>query len=188
MPDRQMVEIDTRSNLYKHFPRGGVGAEIGVCRGVNAANLFLATRPIKLHLVDIWARDKITEIYHPIDLHYNDWEQDVRLLFEAEIQSGEVEIHRKTGIAFLNSCQDASLDWIYIDGDHSYENLSRELRLAVSKVKAGGIIAGHDFVVHKGWKSGVVRAVMNEIQRGTMVMKMITNEEFPSYLCTVSSL
>ncbi|MEX0773138.1 MAG: class I SAM-dependent methyltransferase, partial [Balneolales bacterium] len=53
-------------------------------------------------------------------------------------------------------------DWIYIDTDHSYETTRDELRLYASKVKQGGIIAGHDYV--KGnwittYRYGVIEAV-----------------------------
>lgn len=54
------------------------------------------------------------------------------------------------------------IDWIYIDTDHSYETTRDELRLYASKVKDGGIIAGHDYV--KGnwittYRYGVIEAV-----------------------------
>jgi hypothetical protein len=181
-----VVSVDTRSTLYARFPKNGVGAEIGVCRGLNAAMLYMSARPKKLHLVDIWDRDILTEIHHPKELHYNDWESDVRSLFNEEIKLGFVEIHRQTGVLFLTSCEDKSLDWVYLDSDHSYENISKELYLAISKVKTGGIIGGHDFMVHEGaWGSGVVRAVIDEIQKGRIHMQFITDERFPSYLCYV---
>jgi len=186
MSYRKMVNIDTRINLYKHFGANGVGAEIGVCRGANSAYLFLATRPKKMYLVDIWIIDPLTEIHHSRDLHYGDWESNVRELFSNEIKSGVIEIKRKTGIEFLTSLPDKALDWVYLDSDHSYENISKELDLAISKVKTGGVIAGHDFMVHAGaWGSGVVRAVIDEIQKGRIQMKFITDEQFPSYLCYV---
>lgn len=40
---------------------------------------------------------------------------------------------------------DNSLDYIFIDGDHSYEFVSRDLANYYSKVKPQGIFAGHDY-------------------------------------------
>ncbi len=42
--------------------------------------------------------------------------------------------------------QDGSLDFIYIDGDHSYEGAKRDIKLWFPKVKKGGLVAGHDYL------------------------------------------
>jgi len=39
---------------------------------------------------------------------------------------------------------DESLDFVFIDADHSYYGVSRDLRLWYSKLKPGGIMGGHD--------------------------------------------
>ena len=57
---------------------------------------------------------------------------------------------------------DQSLDWVYIDTDHSYETTIRELCLYASKVKVGGIISGHDYTMGnfiKWYRYGVIEAV-----------------------------
>jgi len=51
---------------------------------------------------------------------------------------------------------DHSIDFIYIDGEHTYEGVRNDLDLYSRKVKADGVIAGHDYV--DGW-GGVVKAV-----------------------------
>jgi len=57
---------------------------------------------------------------------------------------------------------DAYFDWIYIDTDHSYPTTRDELAVYESKMKPGGIIAGHDYVMGN-WrgslKFGVIEAV-----------------------------
>lgn len=42
-----------------------------------------------------------------------------------------------------------SMDFVYIDGDHSADAVEADIRAWVSKVKKGGIIGGHDFVEDK---------------------------------------
>ena len=42
--------------------------------------------------------------------------------------------------------QDGSLDFIYIDGDHSYEGVKKDIQLWFPKVKKGGLVAGHDYL------------------------------------------
>ena len=38
-----------------------------------------------------------------------------------------------------------SLDLVYIDSDHSSENVEKEIKLWYSKIKKDGYISGHDF-------------------------------------------
>ena len=45
----------------------------------------------------------------------------------------------------LRSFPDNTFDMIYIDGDHSYEGVKKDLDVAMMKVKPGGWIMGHDF-------------------------------------------
>ena len=59
---------------------------------------------------------------------------------------------------------DASLDFVFIDAGHTYENASADIRAWLPKVKPGGHIAGHDY----GSAPGVNRAV-NELVSGFTV-------------------
>lgn len=51
---------------------------------------------------------------------------------------------------------DKSVDLVYIDGDHSYQAVNKDIELYLPKIKQGGILAGHDY--SKSWP-GVVKAV-----------------------------
>ena len=55
-----------------------------------------------------------------------------------------------------NIFADKSVDLVYIDGDHSYEAVSKDIELYLPKIKQGGIMAGHDY--SKSWP-GVIKAV-----------------------------
>lgn len=63
---------------------------------------------------------------------------------------------------------DSSLDMVFIDADHSYAAVARDIDAWLPKVKPGGIIAGHDFCLEF---PGVIQAVTErfeefEIHRG----------------------
>lgn len=41
--------------------------------------------------------------------------------------------------------KDNTIDFVFIDADHSYENVKKDVLAWLPKVKKGGIIAGHDY-------------------------------------------
>jgi predicted O-methyltransferase YrrM len=57
----------------------------------------------------------------------------------------EVEITRAPSSTFFQRLGDEKLDFVYIDGDHSFEFVLQDLRLARASLKPGGIIVGDDY-------------------------------------------
>lgn len=51
--------------------------------------------------------------------------------------------------------EDESLDFVFIDAGHSYEDVSLDLKLWYPKVKKGGVFAGHDYPAWEGVKIAV---------------------------------
>lgn len=51
---------------------------------------------------------------------------------------------------------DGTLDLVFLDSDHTFEHVSKEIRLWLPKVKPGGILCGHDY---DQTQPGVVKAV-----------------------------
>ena len=45
---------------------------------------------------------------------------------------------------FALTLEDDSLDFLFIDGDHSYEATLKDMQMYWPKVKSGGLFAGHD--------------------------------------------
>jgi hypothetical protein len=58
--------------------------------------------------------------------------------------------HQKKSLdpSLLNSLQDHSFDFIYIDGVHDYTTVRQELPLYWEKLKVGGLFSGHDYADH----------------------------------------
>lgn len=172
-----MIQFDTREIMYGAIPKDTIGAEIGVCRGANALSLYNISQPKLMYLVDIWEYNELTYQYHSEELWYNDWENDVKELFVGK----NVEIRKQKSADFLRSLYDNSLDWVYIDADH---NLAGEdLNLSLLKVKSGGMIMMHDFVVHPmAWDTNTIRPVLMAIASKNVFPVALTNEKFPSIL------
>ena len=53
-----------------------------------------------------------------------------------------------------------SVNLVYIDGDHSYESVKRDIKLYLPKIRHRGVIAGHDY--HEKWP-GVMKAVDEQL-------------------------
>lgn len=50
----------------------------------------------------------------------------------------------------LKECPDGFLDFVYIDGDHSFYEATHDIEKWSKKVRPGGIISGDDYFNHKG--------------------------------------
>lgn len=73
---------------------------------------------------------------------------------------------------FVNLFEDKSLDYIFIDGDHSYEGALRDCELFFPKIKSNGIFAGHD------WSFDGVQKAVNEFKdkNGSPNIRMIKED------------
>ena len=65
--------------------------------------------------------------------------------FRSEIEGGQVLVQRARSVDAAASFSDESLDWAYIDGDHTYEAVKRDLDAYYRIVKSGGFLAGDDY-------------------------------------------
>ncbi|TET26680.1 MAG: class I SAM-dependent methyltransferase [Candidatus Bathyarchaeum sp.] len=118
-----------------------VGAEVGVSSGHNAQNILQVMSNVKmLYLIDPYFGGMVWENY---DQTYVDKERKegakTRLKpYEERIRWIYKEFDKCTIKDF------EPLDFIYIDGDHGYEIVKKDLVLASTLVKKGGVIGGHD--------------------------------------------
>jgi predicted O-methyltransferase YrrM len=75
------------------------------------------------------------------------------------LASGKLQVHRGT-LATALGLRDLKADMVFIDGDHRYEAVMEDVRIARELLRKGGLLCGHDYR-HKSWP-GVKRAV-NEL-------------------------
>lgn len=150
----------SRELVLRSLPKHSVGAEIGVFRGGFTEQILEVVQPRCLHLIDPWHED---ELYTRTSKRHGEPHGFMERCFE-EVQakladrtaSGQVEIHRAPSDSVAEEFDDGYFDWVYIDGDHSYEAVKRDLSLYLPKARPGGIVAGDDY---DKAKCGVQRAV-----------------------------
>jgi hypothetical protein len=157
-----------RRRLLAQLPKDAVCAEIGTWRGDFAASILDSRRPRLLHLVDPWEY-RTEEGYERaiyggrkgngqqmMDAVY----ERVLARFRGPIDGGQVLVHRSRSLDAAAAFDAESLDWVYIDADHSYEGVKNDLDAYFRTVKPGGFIAGDDYGQVGSWfEDGVTRAV-----------------------------
>lgn len=156
--------FENRQDMAKHFIKPGMKiCEIGIFMG-EFARFLHSLEPSELVLIDPfeeWCYSGNQDgnhgmtVYLPLVYEYMraDFARDLNIKIERGL-SGDV----------LPKLPDDHFDFIYIDGDHSYLGVKRDLLLCSKKIKRDGIIAGHDYAVNKAkcWENydfGVQQAV-----------------------------
>ena len=144
--------LTSRKALLRRLPVNGIAAELGVANGDFSSSILSVNSPSKLHLIDIWGSQR----------YNNSLYKNVLQKFNTEISKGKMEIHRKLSTEAVEDFEDNYFDWLYIDTSHCYKGTKAELELYASKVKTGGVIAGHDYMMGnwtKQYRYGVMEAV-----------------------------
>jgi Methyltransferase domain len=85
--------------------------------------------------------------------------EEVLARFEDERRQGPAVVHRETSVAAAPAIPDESLDWVYVDGDHTYDAVRNDLEAWAPKVKPGGLLTGDDYGSFGWWEGDVQRAV-----------------------------
>jgi len=124
-----------------HFVRG---VEVGTERGLYAETLCKANKPLHLTCVDPWMP------YHGYREHtskekLNDFYEEA----QQRLAPYNCSLLRLFSTAAAPSFKDDSLDFVYVDGNHSLLHVIQDLHAWVPKVRRGGIVAGHDFIRRK---------------------------------------
>jgi predicted O-methyltransferase YrrM len=145
------MNYNVLANLLKslNIVQYGAGAEIGVLYGDTSFHLLNEIPQLNLYSVDPY-------------LPYDEPDRTLQhmLKFESEAKSklsvfGSRSIMmRQTSIEAAPAITDGSLDFVFIDAQHTYEAVKEDIATWAPKVRQGGLITGHDY----RW-DGVNRAV-----------------------------
>ncbi|MFN3699917.1 MAG: class I SAM-dependent methyltransferase [Alphaproteobacteria bacterium] len=115
--------ISNRNIMLEHLPKAAVVAEIGVLHGNYSHEIITRTMPKEFHLIDV----------------------DFSTLREDVSAHPSVIKHEKFSNIAMATFPDDYFDWIYVDGDHSYEGVKSDIRACIPKLKTGGYLVFNDF-------------------------------------------
>jgi predicted O-methyltransferase YrrM len=119
------------------------GAEVGVFTGYYSEVLFNKIPGLHLYCVDIWGTGKYKRA------------EDECL---ERLQPHNATIIKEYSVEAAKHVPDGSLDFVYIDAAHDYENVKLDIAAWAPKVRVGGIICGDDFYDFPSGKGGVMQA------------------------------
>jgi len=154
-----MPELRAALNQLRNF-HNLVGVEIGVYYGDNASDYLRDLDIKKVYLIDPYT-------IHP---RYPEWrmkESEKEARAKLDIYKDKIEWVRTTSAKAVSMFDESSLDFVYIDGDHSYEFVRDDIALYYPKVKEGGLLSGHDY---RNYTKGVIVAVNEYCQKNNLVL------------------
>jgi len=143
--------------LSERIPKGGTFLEVGVAFGRSLAFMAELRPDVRITGVDpfVLKAEWCGQHAHVIT-KYGSHAEAFKLLAAAHAPE-LAQANIVTGT--FRDLPASPLDAIFIDGQHTYEEVHGDIKQALSLVKPGGILAGHDY--EPGYP-GVMRAV-NEL-------------------------
>jgi hypothetical protein len=147
--------------VLKFIKNNAVCVEVGVWKG--DLSRHIAQLPIsELHLIDPW------QAINDVEGRLHNTEQEkldriYRIVKRRFSFDKKVKLIRKFSAKAMLDFEDGSIDWVYIDGNHSYEFVKEDLNGWWPKLKSGGYLCGDDYIEGKyqveELQFGIVKAV-----------------------------
>ena len=94
----------------------------------------------------VWMAEAIKDSNKNIDFYAIDNNISIYLNENLEPVKNYVTILESDSVKASENFKDKSLDFVFIDGDHSYDGVINDLKAWDKKIKDGGTIAGHDYI------------------------------------------
>jgi len=126
-----------------------IGVEIGVNNGENLFSLLdKGNKKLKMYGVDPYKVQEENTLYEKnIDEKYDDVDLAglKRQVLKESLKYPNLEILVDTSDNASKQFDKESIDFVFIDGDHSYESVKNDIKCWEPKVKEEGLIMGHDY-------------------------------------------
>jgi len=163
--------------LYKKFidtaENGDIIVEVGVWKGKSVSYLGVEAinsgKEITIYAIDTWLGSNVPE--HNNDIYVQNGTLYDLFLDNIKDLKSVIKPIRATSLEAVQLFDDESLHAVFIDADHKYEEVRKDIQAWYPKVKVGGFVSGHDCSYPHQPKNGVRQAVeefmpANEITMG----------------------
>lgn len=169
------VQCGDRGTLVELWKRQRykVGVEIGVHRAGYSLCILNGVPDVYLHAVDPWGVYPTSHLTK--DSQANNYQMALNRLKPV---SDRVTIHKDYSENVYSKFKDGSLDFLFIDGDHTFDGCALDLIHWCPKVRDGGIVAVHDYNAMR--RGGVIESVNAYTRCHLIAPWYVTREEFPT--------
>lgn len=137
--------------LLRNLGLMNIAVELGSHRGVFASEFYSKWGGRILYCVDPWesgydqtdptSEGNRNEDYEEFLKHTSEFPENIFPL-------------KMTGDVAAARFRPNSVDFVYVDANHQYESVLNDLRVWWTRIRPGGILAGHDFVCCNEFKGG----------------------------------
>jgi predicted O-methyltransferase YrrM len=128
--------------------------EIGVWKGGSTSfmgvEIYNSGKQISYDAIDTFEGSQEHGVVYPY--LYEEAYANLKPLIDLNV----INLIKGNSLDVVSKYEDNSLDFVFIDGSHEYEDVKADILAYLPKVKVGGILAGHDY--DNAWQ-GVVKAV-----------------------------
>jgi predicted O-methyltransferase YrrM len=137
-------ELECLQRLATELPAGARVVEVGSWKGRSTVAIcggLAGVQDARMWAVDIFGADAENWEEAPdVDAVYDEFRKHTsRFRF--------LEVVRQASPGAAAAFDDGSLDWVFIDAHHAYEAVLADIAAWAPKLKAGGLMSGHDFAM-----------------------------------------
>ena len=129
--------------MVEKFPSGSYFVEVGSWKGKSSAfmcvEIINSEKQIKFDCVDTWEGSVEHKDNKELSTLYEIFKENMKPL------EGYYNDLRMKSMEAVKLYENESLDFVFIDASHEYEDVKDDVTNWISKVKKGGIFAGHDY-------------------------------------------
>ena len=164
---------DQLGDLLKEMKLPLVICECGVAEGLYSKQIMdWGTKT--LYLIDRWEHaDTVGDSTEPQLWHDNNLQQVQDRMAVYDNRPEKYIILQGDSVEMAEYIPDSSLSMVYLDADHSYEGVKRDIEAFYPKVIPGGIISGHDFL---NFEYGVNKAITEFVVGRFQIVVIPENE------------
>jgi len=186
--EKDLNSFTSRNQWLEYFKPEGVGIEIGVERGWFSKTILEKCPKLILFLLDCW--DYPIKNYYDRDIGSEEAQRKILINVIDNIKDNfpRTRIIKGYSNEFVSFFPDNFFDFIYIDANHKYKEVKKDIELWYPKLKSGGLFSGHDYLdrLDPECDFGVKSAVdefgkNNNIKIYTTISSEV--EEFRTWFC-----
>ena len=152
LTNAEKFELYRLAGKYAGMAAVEIGSYLGASSCFIAAGIRKSRKKSKLFCIDTWHNDSMTEGRRDTFAEFKKNTEQYREII-VPLKGLSTEVIPKAGEHFQK------IDFLFIDGDHSYNACKKDWDLCGSLLQEGSVVVFHD----TGWAEGVQRVVREDV-------------------------